>query len=151
MRKDGLLKHVLITFLIAVAIYAAFYAGIEHRRARNGPWEVTFTNDAAGAPVVLVNQPALAITNVQFVFPDHAAPPIPPEPVRFSEPRPVPYDVPFGKVVFMDTTFLPGTLTFDLFGHEIELLPRTMIIDQEEEPWRSHAVIVLTNAAAISP
>jgi len=43
----------------------------------------------------------------------------------------------FGRCVFMDNTFLPGTLTFQLFGHEIELLPRVMMIDHEERSWRS--------------
>jgi len=42
----------------------------------------------------------------------------------------------------MDTTFLPGTVAFQLFGHEIELLPRVLIIDHEEHPWHSkHATL----------
>lgn len=57
--------------------------------------------------------------------------------LRFDQPRPVPYDLPLGKCVFMDTTFLPGAVTFRLFGHEIELLPRVLIIDQQDLPWRS--------------
>ena len=56
----------------------------------------------------------------------------------------MPYEVPFGKCVFMDTTFLPGTVTFELFGHEIELLPRVLIIDRQEHRWQSDAVIVLS-------
>ena len=33
--------------------------------------------------------------------------------------------------------YLPGTLTFDFFGHQVELLPRVLIIDKEEHPWQS--------------
>jgi len=67
----------------------------------------------------------------------------PPITLIFREPRPVPYSVPFGKCVFMDTTFLPGTVTFQLFGHEIELLPRVLIIDHAEHPWLSHSTLSL--------
>jgi hypothetical protein len=43
----------------------------------------------------------------------------------------------------MDPTFLPGTLTFRLFGHEIELLPRVLMLDHQEHLWRSDEVIRL--------
>ena len=66
----------------------------------------------------------------------------------FAQPRPVPYEVPFGKCVFMDTTFMPGTVTFDLFGHEIELLPRALIIDRQDHPWQRDAAITLPRAPA---
>jgi hypothetical protein len=56
--------------------------------------------------------------------------------VRFDGPsrRAAP---PFGSVKFLDTTVLPGTVTLDLFGHEVELLPRTLIVDKREHPWSS--------------
>ena len=38
---------------------------------------------------------------------------------------------------------LPGTATFELFGHEIQLLPRVLIIDRREYPWRPNATITL--------
>jgi hypothetical protein len=43
----------------------------------------------------------------------------------------------------MDTTFLPGTVTFQIFGHEIELLPRVLIIDHQERPWLANGSITL--------
>jgi hypothetical protein len=139
--KDRLLRHVLITFAIAVALYAVFYSAIEHRRVRQGPWHVTFTTNTAGAPAIVINQPALAITNVQIAFSGQPIPANPGATLTFDQPRQFPYDVPYGKVIFMDTTFLPGSVVLNLFGHEIELLPRTLIIDQEEHPWQSHSVI----------
>src|SRR6266481_909854 len=131
MRSDNPAKHFLLAFLLALVIYLIFYYGIEHRRARRGPWQVTFTTNSAGAPSLIINQPKLAITNVQITF---TAAPIPstnqaPITIRFSQPRPVPYDLPFGKCIFADLTFLPGTVTLsNLFDHQIELLPRVLII-----------------------
>ncbi len=64
--------------------------------------------------------------------------------MTFAQPRPVPYPVPFGTCVFMDTTFLPGTVSFtNIFGHDIELLPRVLIIDRQEHAWKSGERIVL--------
>lgn len=144
MRSIGSAKHFVAAFLLALIGYIVFYHSIEHRRVRNGPWDVVFTNAAAGSPSLLVNQPRLSIRNVQIVFVD-APPPATARPGSwaFDQPRPVPFDVPFGKCVFMDTTFLPGTLTFQLFGHEIELLPRVLIIDHQEHPWLPGAVFNL--------
>jgi len=147
MKSESPIKHFVFAFLIALVVYAAFYYGIEHRRTRNGPWIVTFTNTPAGRPSLVVNQPRLALTNVRICFAGEAATNSDiPETLIFAQPRQVPYPVPFGKCVFMDTTFLPGTVTFDLFGHEIELLPRVMMIDHEERPWRSGEVITLAPA-----
>jgi hypothetical protein len=52
-----------------------------------------------------------------------------------GEARPVPFEVPFGSVIFFDTTVLPGTVTMRLFGHEIEFIPRTLIIDHTPYGW----------------
>lgn len=149
MQSDNLLRHVWVPFAIAVLVYVIFYGGIEHRRNRNGPWQVAFTNDAAGAPELVINQPKLAITNVQIAFPGETATNAP-ESFAFSQPREVPYNIVFAKCVFMDTTFLPGTLVFDLFGHEIQLIPRVLTIDQKEIPWESNQKIGVprTNAPA---
>jgi hypothetical protein len=146
MKPKGPAKHFILAFLLALVGYIFFYQTIEHRRTRNGPWQVSFTH-GADAPTLIIAQPRLAITNVQIRFPG--------EPLlvtnsqsiittlSFAQPRPVPYEVPFGECVFMDTTFLPGTITFELFGHEIELLPRALIIDREEHRWQPNATIAL--------
>ena len=61
----------------------------------------------------------------------------------------MPYEVPFGNCVFMDTTFLPGTVTLQLFGHEIELLPRVLVIDRQEHSWRPGNTIALLPGPAV--
>jgi hypothetical protein len=137
------LKHFLVAFVMALVCYAVFYPAIERRRNRHGPWEVTFTV-SEGAPAIMIQQPKLAITNVTIAFPEQPAPASNSlRTVFFDEPHAVPYDVPFGKCLFMDTTFLPGTVTFQLFGHEIELLPRALIIDRQEHPWLPDSSITL--------
>ena len=150
MKSDNLLRHIWVPFLIAVVVYLFFYTGIEHRRNRNGPWEVVFTNNATGAPELIINQRTLAITNLQITFPGESnVVSSQGATMEFSQPREVPYQVPFGKCVFMDTTFLPGTIVFDLFGHEIQLIPRVLTIDQKEIAWQSNVTIPVASTNAV--
>jgi hypothetical protein len=149
MQPSNPLKHFVFAFLIALVIYFVAYNAIEHRRTRNGPWQITFTNDA-GLPALVINEPQLNISNVVLVF--HGQPPSPTNLLLlFDTPRQVPFDLPMGKCVFMDTTFQPGTLVFSEFGHEIQLLPRTLTLDKQEHAWRSGEVIALTNTAKVPP
>ena len=136
MSSDRPWRHFLLAFLLAGICYAALYAGCEARRKRNGPWVVTFTNSPSGYPVMLLSEYKLAITNQQIQFPDQ---PMPPQAQlgtwTFDKPQPTPFSVPFGQCVFMDTTFLPGNITFEMFGHQIQLLPRVLTVDHQEHPW----------------
>jgi len=153
MKRDNPARHFIIAFVIAVLGYVLFFYFIENRRTRKGPWQVTFTNTAGGNPEITINQPALSISNVQIEFANVAVTnqlsitnnerSIT---LLFSKPKPVPYDVPFGKCVFMDTTFQPGTLTLQFFEHEIELLPRVLVIDRQEHQWKSGEIITLANS-----
>jgi hypothetical protein len=157
MKRDNPVKHFIIAFAVALLGYIAVYHFIENRRTRKGPWQVTFTNNPTGTAAIVINQPTLGISNVQFQFPGESVTKVQ-SPIAnyqsvtnhflFSQPRPVPYDVPFGKCVFMDTTFQPGTLTFQLFGHEIELLPRVLVLDQQEHAWQSGQIIAVNVVAS---
>ena len=149
MKPERPAKHFILAFLLALAGYIIFYQSIEHRRTRNGPWRVTFTTGSNDVPTIVIDQPRLAITNVQIRFTGKTLPATNrPVTLLFGQPRAVPYEVPFGKCVFMDTTFLPGTVTFQLFGHEIELLPRVLVIDGQEHRWRSGTTLALPHAPA---
>src|SRR5437773_7748901 len=104
MKSDGPLKHFVVALLLAVGCYALFYPSIEHRRTRKGPWEVTFAQTNGGVPLLIINQPKLAITNVQVLFADQVVGAGQTNAhMIFNEPKPVPFDVPFGTCVFMDT------------------------------------------------
>ena len=141
MKFPGPLKRFIFAFVIALVLYVSFYRAIENRRTRNGPWQVTFTN-ALGAPALLINEPMLAISNVTIRFPGRPASPTNSF-IVFDPPQPVPFDVPFGQCIFMDTTFQPGTVVFSNFNHEIQLLPRVLTIDKQERPWQSGTTIDL--------
>src|SRR5437667_7371236 len=147
MKRDRLLKHSLVAFGIALLVYVTSYTAIEHRRTRAGPWQVTFTNDTAGARAIIINQPALGITNVQISFVGESnSLPEAARTLQFGEARAVPFEVPFGKCVFLDTTFLPGTVALNLFGHEVQLLPRVLTIDHVEHRWVSDEKFIPTTA-----
>lgn len=135
MNRAGHLKHFIFAFVIAALLYGVCYTAIERRRTRNGPWRVTFASPS-GAPALVINEPKLGISNVTITFPAEKAAATNVTTV-FDQPQPVPFDVPFGQCVFMDTTFQPGTIVFETFGHEIQLLPRVLTIDKKEVPWES--------------
>jgi len=145
MKQDRFPKQVAIVFAVTVALYLAIFYGIEHVRSRKGPWEVTFTHDAAGAPTLVISQPKLNVHDLKIVFPgEQSAGFSGTRKVVFATPQPVPYEVPFGRCVFEDLTFLPGTVTLHLFGHEIELIPRVLTLDKREHPWASGATLSLS-------
>ncbi len=142
LKRESALRQFLIVFVIAAAAYAVLFSVIEKMRLRKGPWQVTF-GQAEGTPAIVVDQPRLGITNVTLVFEGQLADrhAIQRPPFRFSEAHPVPFDVPYGRVIFLDTTVLPGTVTMQLFGHEIEFIPRVLVLDHSEHAWRSGEVI----------
>ena len=149
MKSEGLAKHLILAFLLALVGYIVCYELIEHRRIRLGPWRVTFTTGSGNVPTILINQPKLGITNVQIRFAGETFPATKsPATLVFIQPKAVPYDVPFGRCVFMDTTFQPGTVTLQFFGHEIELLPRVLVIDRQERPWQPETTITLPRRPA---
>ena len=134
MRVEKLTWHILIALTLTVVLYLATFQWIEHLRTRKGGWNVTFKTDQAGHPSIAVEQPKLQITNVSFAFPDQLLPQTNLQStVLFDQPR---TNVPFGKVLYFDTTFLPGAIVFDVFHHQIQLLPRVLILDGKEVPWQ---------------
>jgi hypothetical protein len=132
MRSDGVIKHVAFAFVIAVVLYIVSFGWIEHRRVFRGPWEITFATDGAGQPSLLISQPALNISQ-KIDFPGQKIAATNLHQVEHFEEAVA--TLPFGEMIFQDPTFLPGTVTMRLFGHEIELLPRVLIVDKKEIPW----------------
>src|SRR5581483_8456374 len=128
---DSLVKHLALAAAMAVALYVVSFAWIEHRRTFRGPWQVEFQSNADGQPSVVLHEPALGISET-VAFPGAKTAPNLEVWEAFSEAT---TNVPFGRVIFQDPTFLPGTLTLGLFGHEVEALPRVLIIDKKEIAW----------------
>ena len=147
MKRGKLFWQLALVFVVALVVYAVGFGWIEHRRAVKGPWVVTFKSEN-GSPAISLNQGALGIRDVRLVFRDAATPTNPAQTIEFSQARLVPFDVPFGQCVFQDTTFLPGTVAFEMFGHQIQLMPRVLTIDGGERPWQSGETIELRKPSA---
>jgi hypothetical protein len=141
MERFGMARHFIFAFVIALAIYFTFYTGIEYRRTKNGPWRVTFTNEAK-LPTLIVNEPRLNISGLTIRF-TRTSLPATNGVMSFAQPQEVPFPVPFGDCIFEDTTFQPGTIVFKMFGHQIQLMPRVLTIDHKEYPWQSKQLISL--------
>ncbi len=141
-------RHVASAFLIALVLYVVAFSWFQYMRNHKGPWEVTFATDPAGVPGLTITQPALGLADIRLDFPKQkvAATNFT---VRFDQAREVPYPVPFGECLFMDPTFLPGTVVFNCYGHEIQLLPRVLTVDQREIPWHNGLRLSLTNHAIL--
>lgn len=142
-RRDGLLRHLAIAAALAVVFYCAAFSWIEHQRVAKGPWEILFLSDGAGRPSLRIAQAALKISE-RLSFPDdQAARTNLAELVRFREPT---TNLPFGEVLLQDPLYLPGTITMRIYGHRIEVLPRTLVVDQQEHTWKAGEEIVLRAA-----
>jgi hypothetical protein len=149
MRSSFPTKAVVIVFVVVMALYFLTFKGIEYLRVRKGPWEVAFGSDTQGNATLTVSQPALGLSGVRIVAHGDKAT-NGPGTVRFDQ---VTRPVPAGRVIYEDLTFLPGVVTFDFYGHEVELLPRALIVNKRLVPWQSGATVDLwsTNKAPEPP
>ncbi len=149
MRSSFPAKTAFIVFGVVTALYFVAFHGIEYLRARKGPWEVAFGGDKEGNAALTVSQPALGLSGVRIVARGERATNAPGT-VRFDQ---VKRPVPDGRVIYEDLTFLPGVVTFDFHGHEVELLPRSLIVNKRLVPWQSGATVDLwpTNKPAEPP
>lgn len=142
-------KHVALAFGIALVLYVASYSGIEHLRTRKGPWVFDFSTDSTGAATITISQPTLGISDVKLSFTNHPALATNAH-LAFAVPKETPYEVPFGKCIFIDTTFQPGTIAFDFFGHEVQVIPRVLTLDRVERPWKSGETIAITSQPVLT-
>lgn len=140
-------KQTLVLFAAVLLAYLAVFNGIEWVRHHKGPWKVAFETNSQANPVVRVSQSYLKVSAV-LEFPDEKATNT--GSVAFDKPK---KQLPYGKLLYEDLTFLPGVATFDLFGHEIELLPRVLIVNKQEIRWdqAAHLQIWATNKPATPP
>jgi hypothetical protein len=130
--KDGkeFVRHAGTALVIAIVFYLVFYTWMTHRREGKGPWQINFATDVNGTPSIKINQSKLNLSKT-ITFDGAKVSPTN-QTVMFYQGT---TDIPFGKMLFQDPTFLPGTVTMDMFGHQVELLPRVIIIDKKEHAW----------------
>ena len=126
MKSDPFPKTLIGAAFVIVGLYFAVFYGIEGCRKSKGPWRVTFTTNNAG-PVIEVTQSNLNRRATIKFHGEVAEETSYPATVEFDRPK---KPAAFGRVIYEDLMQLPGVVTFDLFGHEIELLPRTLIVNR---------------------
>ena len=142
-------KRAVIIFIACVLVYLAFFGLDQHLRIRRGPWSIAFTNEISGEPSIIISQPRLNISGVRLIaVGERIAVTNSAATVVVDGP---PGEIPFGKIIFFDTTYLPGTITLDLFGHGVELVPRVLRVDRKEIPWQSGTVIRMEPSDRINP
>ncbi len=153
MKSRAAIGFVAGTFLIALAMYGLLYYGDGRLRVGRGPWEVQFTTNLAGEPMLVIAQPALGIAQHTLEFAGESLPSqFRPVTLRFADVQAVPAPVPFGRWIYHDLMYLPGVVTFDLFPqgtnaaaprHEVELLPAALYINRVAHDWRRDTTLRL--------
>ena len=142
MKPDRLARHLLISFVIALGLYAALFWFIEHRRAAQTPWTVWFETDANGQVRLEINQQSLGLGPVQIRFSAVTTnTPLARTQVEFRTPKSVPRPLPTGHCLFEDLTFLPGTVALKVAGTDLQMLPRALTIGTNEFSWRQRRSI----------
>jgi hypothetical protein len=141
--KDDILRHLLIVGVLAVVFYFGGFYLIEHLRSTKGPWEILFTTDGAGHPTLEISQPKLQIAETVRFPNGNAGKTNVAELVRFREET---TNLPFGEVLMQDALYLPGSVTLRLCGHVVEILPRTLIVDKQEHPWKAQGDLEIAGA-----
>lgn len=138
------MKRVFWIFIGTLFLYVTVYGGCQLVRRRGGPWNLTFAVGSNGVPELRIEQPRLLGPQpVVISFPGET-PSRTDLPITAVFSVPITNSMPFGPVVFVDNTVLPGTVTLNCFGHAIEMVPRTMFIDFKEVAWVPGTNIVLS-------
>jgi len=142
MKRDRLWRHLLIGFVIALALYVSLFYFIEHRRTAQTPWLVSYEVDTTGHAKLEISQQSLGLgpVEIRFLSPttNGALARIQ---VEFRNPTPVPRPMPVGRCLFEDLTFLPGTVALDISSTGIQMLPRALTIGTNEFSWQKTRTI----------
>ena len=135
--------------MAALAFYFIAYSWLTRKQTAQGAWQVLFTNDVAGVPELVIQQTNRGISNLHVRFVDEKLSPTQKTGmVEFRNPQ---MPAPFGVVIYDDLMFLPGTVTLDCFGHEVELLPRTLVLNRKPVAWASNTTNELKAAMKLPP
>ena len=92
----------------AVALVVVFtYAGDQSLRSKDGGWQVTFTTNSAGTPMLRVDLPSKGFTNCNVVFEGESVPDFQPLTTNFTDPTPASARSVW-RMVLCGLTYLPG-------------------------------------------
>ncbi len=145
--RDNMLPFVVGMFVIAIAVYAIFYSTDQSLRSKDGGWEVTFTTNQFGVPMLQASLLSKGIENCSVIFNGEILPPdFKPVTTNLVTPTHLPVAVPFGQWFYADLTYLPGVVTFEFFGedgnatgrrHEVELQKHGLVVNRTRHHWQS--------------
>lgn len=138
--SEGILKRFGFAFGVVLLCYVLMYGCDRHLRLKNGPWDLNFSRESDGTPRLVINQAALGITNVILRLEGEIVR-LDPTLVRFEGSESV--KIPYGKVQAFYRSYLPGMIRLDLFGHDVEIRQRALILNCNEREWQSDEVITL--------
>ena len=142
-------KSITTTFVVAVIFYFLAYGWMSRWQTGRGPWQVEFTTNQTGVAQIVIAQPALGLSNITLRFEGETlAPTNHPGIVLFSKPRQA---TPFGELIYDDLMRQPGVITLDMFGHEVELIPKHLILNRQPVSWTNNIVISLAATNKIPP
>ena len=142
-----------VVFIATLFLYVTIYGGCAAARQRGGPWVVIQGKGAGGEPWVrIAHHRVLGTNEVTLRFPGEVAP------ARFTNDpytrifnTPNTNALPYGPTPFVDVTFFPGTVAIDVFGHLIEMVPRTLYHDGREIPWVPGTNMVVSTEGKLPP
>jgi hypothetical protein len=146
MQSEGIFKPLLIAFGVALLGYGLMFGCDRHLRTHKGAWELTFSMTAEGLPILTIDQPYHRIRKVSLVIEGEQYEG-PTKRLSFDDPS---VSIPFGEIVFLDTTYLPGSISLDLFGHLVDLMPHKITINLKGVPWKEGELIRLRPEEAAS-
>ena len=139
-------------FFIALSVYVLTYSTDQNLRRKDGGWEVSYTTNQTGTPMMVVNLPSAGITNRTVIFNGETVPPyFKTYATNYVIPTHLPVAVPFGQWFHGDLTYLPGVVTFNVFGadanttglrHEVELQKRGLVVNRQRYDWNGTPVEV---------
>ena len=96
-----------ITFVAALVFYLIAYTWLTRKQTAQGPWQVLFTNDAAGMPELVIQQTNRGLSNIHVRFVGETLSPTQKTGfVEFAKPQ---TPTPFGQLIYDDLMFMPGT------------------------------------------
>lgn len=132
----GVIRQSVVTISIAslvFGIYAVWQSG--------GVWCLTFENNSSAVRLGIENPDVIADESTIYLLFN------PQDGLNFDteriEVKSHHVTVPYGEVTFVDVTMLPGRITLEIDGRNIDIMKSALHIDGEHHVWGENAVIDL--------
>jgi len=132
---SGAARRVFGVFILTLFAYITLFGACQIQRRKAGAWALTFDQVSNGAPSLRIEHPRLLKNGPVTLFFPGEKPERTDLPITAVFTDPITNRMPFGPILFVDTSALPGTVTLNAFGHVVEMIPRTLFVDFNTVPW----------------